>query len=74
MKGRWLHEVIIFTKIISSGFLVGGFAFMGILIARKLVQSGWPLWVNVVLPVVFTLFGLQQGWLLIKNILNRNNK
>ena len=74
MKDKRLKDLIIFTKIISTGFLVGGFALMGLLIGKKLVDSGWPPWVNFAAPLIFTLFGLHQGWVVIKSILNKSKK
>ncbi|MBL3538692.1 hypothetical protein [Aminivibrio sp.] len=64
-------DVVMFGKIISAGFLIGGYVFLGVYIARRLVVSGYPMWLNVALPVILALFGLWQGWFLIREIMRK---
>jgi len=60
-----------FGKIISTGFLIGGYVFLGVYIARRLVASGYPNWLNADLAAVLALFGLAQGWFLIREIMRK---
>lgn len=64
-------DVVMFGKIISTGFLIGGYVFLGVYIARKLVASGYPLWLNAALPAILALFGLAQGWFLVREIMRK---
>jgi uncharacterized protein YneF (UPF0154 family) len=64
-------DVVMFGKIISTGFLIGGYVFLGVYIARKLVLSGYPTWLNAALPALLALFGLGQGWFLVREYMRK---
>lgn len=74
MKGKTLKEIAIFTKVVSAGFLVGGFALSGLLISRKLVQAGMPPWTSMVLVPAFTGIGAWHAWDSIKKIIKNNKR
>ncbi|TDY56674.1 hypothetical protein C8D99_11830 [Aminivibrio pyruvatiphilus] len=64
-------DVVMFGKIISTGFLIGGYVFLGVYLARRLVASGYPSWINAALPAALALFGLGQGWFLVREIMRK---
>lgn len=70
---RW-EDVVIFGKIISVGLLIGGYVFFGVLIARKLAGLGFPPWVIVAIPLLGALFGLQQGWFMVRGIIRKGRR
>lgn len=69
MKG--IDDLIVYGKILSTGILIGGYAFLGVLGARYLVKAGYPEWLNVALPLLTTVFGIYQGWMFIRETLRK---
>lgn len=69
-----MREVVIFTKVISTGFLLGGFALSGLFISRKLVQSGMPPWASIIIVPAFAGIGAWHAWDSIKKIIKNNKR
>lgn len=69
MKG--LQDLVTYGKILSAGFLVGGYTFFGVLVARRLIARGYPSWLNLLLPSFMAVFGLIQGWLFVREVVRK---
>jgi lipid-binding SYLF domain-containing protein len=68
-----LRGIAIFGRVLSAGFLIGGYAFLGVRFARWLEARGYSLLTVALTPIVVTLFGLWQGWLFISRF-GKNEK
>ena len=72
-KGKTLKDFIIFGRVLSVGFLIGGYVFAGVIFSRWMEGKGYAPLLVALTPVVVTLFGLWQGWLFITQF-GKNNK
>ncbi|NLB83498.1 MAG: hypothetical protein GX791_04555 [Synergistaceae bacterium] len=66
-----IEDILLFGKIISTAFLIGGYIFFGLLAGKKLSSMGYPEWLEIALPLLMAAIGLWQGWLYLRNILQK---
>ena len=69
MKG--MSDLLLYGKIMSTAFLIGGYMFFGLLAGKKLSSMGYPEWLEMALPLLMAAVGLWQGWLYLRNILRK---
>ncbi len=72
-------DIIVFGKIVSVAFLIGGFIFLGHLLGGYCIEKGCPDWSRSVGMIIGAGIGLQQAWMVIRSIVRdmktkQNNK
>ena len=72
MKGKGLRDVALFGRVLSTGLVVAGYAFLGVWLSRWLDAEGSPSWLSVAAVPAALLFGLWQGWLFLTKIARRD--
>lgn len=68
---RNIQDYVMFGKIISAALLIAGYVILGVVVSHRLVERGWPEWVNMAGPALMAVFGLSQGWFLLRGFLRR---
>lgn len=68
---RGIDDLILYGKVISTAFLIGGYTFFGLLAGKKLSSLGYPEWLEGALPLIMAAVGLWQGWLFLRNVLRK---
>ena len=68
---RTMADFVVFGKVVSTGLLIAGYMLLGAIVSRKLVERGWPDWVAVGGPTVMAVFGLTQGWAMMRHTLKK---
>ena len=60
-----LKDLFMFGRVLSTGIVIAGYAFLGVWLSNKMLINGWNKFLAFsVIPVV-TGFGMWQGWLFI---------
>jgi hypothetical protein len=62
-------DFIVFGKIISVAFLIGGFIFLGYLTGGYCVEKGCPEWSGIAGMTAGAVIGLHQAWMVIRSII-----
>ena len=73
MKMR-ADDIIVFGKIISVAFLIGGFIFLGYLVGGYCIDKGCPEWSRSLGMAAGAVIGLQQAWMVIRSIIEDMKK
>lgn len=68
MKTR-ADDLIVFGKIISVAFLIGGFIFLGHLVGGYCIEKGCPEWSRTAGMTAGAAIGLHQAWMVIRSII-----
>lgn len=62
-------DLIVFGKIISVAFLIGGFIFLGHLVGGYCIDKGCPEWSRSAGMAAGAVIGLYQAWMVIRSII-----
>jgi hypothetical protein len=73
-NGKDWRDIALFGRVLSVGFLIGGYVFGGVYIARWMKDRGFGPALVAVTPVAVAFFGLWQGWLFLSQIGGRRGK
>lgn len=68
---KGVQDLVSFGRIVSAALLICGYVVFGVLIGRKLVEKGYPHWMLLLCASAGAVFGLWQGWLMIKGIIKK---
>ncbi len=63
LKPENLREIIMFSRVLSAGLVIAGYAFLGVWLSNWLVSQGWPILAALMAIPVIAGFGMWQGWL-----------
>ncbi len=64
MKGfKKFHEFKIFMRVLSTGLVIAGYAFLGVWACNWLLNNGYPKFLAFLAIPVIAIFGMWQGWL-----------
>lgn len=66
MKLKGLREAIMFVRVLSTGLVIAGYAFLGVWLSDWLAKHDWPILLALCAIPVVTAFGMWQGWLFLK--------
>ena len=58
-----LKDVALFGRVLSTGLLVAGYAFLGAWLSGWLEANEYPSWLSFAVLPLSAAFGLWQGWL-----------
>ena len=58
-----LKDVALFGRVLSTGLLVAGYAFLGAWLSGWLEANEYPSWLSFAVLPLTAVFGLWQGWL-----------
>ena len=64
-KDKNFKEIFLFARVLSTGIVVAGYAFLGVWLSNKMLINGWNKFFAFAIIPVLTIFGMWQGWLFI---------
>ena len=69
--GGKYRDFVFFGRVISTGLVVAGYAFVGVYLSRWLDARGFPSWLVALTPPAAVVFGLWQGWLFLSETVRK---
>ena len=72
LKGSGFRDMALFGRVLSTGLVVAGYAFLGVWLSRWLENNDYPGWLAVAAMPAALFFGLWQGWLCLKRLTRKD--
>lgn len=63
MCDKKFHELFMFGRVLSTGLIIAGYAFLGVWVSQWLSGNGWNILISLSAIPVIAGFGMWQGWL-----------
>ncbi|MDR3265223.1 MAG: hypothetical protein LBT15_04330 [Synergistaceae bacterium] len=64
-----LRDIVLFGRVVSVGFLIGGYAVAGVYIAQWMKDREYPPLLVGLTPIIVGIFGIWQGWLCVRGVI-----
>ena len=72
-KNHNLKDIFLFGRVLSTGIVIAGYAFLGVWLANYLSSNGWNKFFSLAAIPVLTGFGMWQAWLFLTKTSSKNN-